>query len=35
MRHLRIEAPSFDIEVILQRQLDRIRKRQLKDTLGG
>ncbi len=35
MGHLRINASSFDIEIILQRQLDGLLERQFKHTLGG
>jgi hypothetical protein len=35
MRHLRIKAPAFDVEIILQRQPDGVLERQRQHTLAG
>jgi hypothetical protein len=35
MGHLWIKASSFDVEIILQRQVGGLRERQFQDTLGG
>jgi hypothetical protein len=35
MGHLRIKASSFDVEIILQRQLNGLLERQFQHTLGS